>query len=48
MGPWFYRGGAFCHGTGAGVFVFTNGLGDTNRNDSFREITMLKKFKIIK
>lgn len=38
MNPWFYRGGAFSHGTGAGVFAFPNGLGAAFRGDSFRGV----------
>ena len=37
-GPWYYRGSAYVHGTGAGVFTFVGSYGYAHRLYSFRII----------
>ena len=34
--PWFQRGGGYTHGSGAGVFIFHNKIGDANTGNSAR------------
>lgn len=43
-GPWFLRGNAFTHGSGAGAFAFGYASGSVSEYGSFRKFTKIKSY----